>query len=173
MSAQAATPSAASAASAAPPLALLCGASGFIGRHIACALRAAGWQVLAKHFAEMNKRGRPGCAAPGTWSTPSFTCKLRVANGTRYPRTTRPAAPANARQGGQAGQAQRGHHRPSIGQDRLKRGGAVMTQAKKSWGTSAYCRRHNETVAGCGSALGRYSRPGWSQNFAGEAVHAL
>ena len=35
MSAQAATPS---AASAAPPLALLCGASGFIGRHIACAL---------------------------------------------------------------------------------------------------------------------------------------
>ena len=45
MSAQAATPSAASAASAAPPLALLCGASGFIGRHIACALRAAGWQV--------------------------------------------------------------------------------------------------------------------------------
>ena len=42
MSAQAATPS---AASAAPPLALLCGASGFIGRHIACALRAAGWQV--------------------------------------------------------------------------------------------------------------------------------
>lgn len=39
MSAQAATPS---AASAAPPLALLCGASGFIGRHIACALRAAG-----------------------------------------------------------------------------------------------------------------------------------
>ena len=45
MSAQAATPSAASAASATPPLALLCGASGFIGRHIACALRAAGWQV--------------------------------------------------------------------------------------------------------------------------------
>ena len=45
MSAQAATPSAASAVSAAPPLALLCGASGFMGRHIACALRAAGWQV--------------------------------------------------------------------------------------------------------------------------------
>ena len=32
------------------------------------------------------------------------------------------AAPASARQGGQAGQARRGHHRLPIGQDRLKRG---------------------------------------------------
>ena len=32
------------------------------------------------------------------------------------------AAPASARQGRKAGQAQRGHHRLPIGQDRLKRG---------------------------------------------------
>ena len=51
------------------------------------------------------------------------------------------AAPASARQGGQAGQARRGHHRLPIGQDRLKRGQRGYDAGKRVKGR----KRHTQT----------------------------
>ena len=51
------------------------------------------------------------------------------------------AAPASARQGRQAGQARRGHHRLPIGQDRLKRGQCGYDAGKKVKGR----KRHTQT----------------------------
>ena len=113
-------------------------------------------------FRQVSVQAGPGCAARGTWSTPSFTCKPPAAkpltvDSARCPRTTRPAnrsatplpagvsaacgcpaAPSGARQGGQANQAQRGHHRLPIGQDRLKRGQRGYDAGKRVKGR----RRH-------------------------------
>ena len=103
------------------------------------------WQVLAKHFAEMNKRGRPRehsarnminaifhiqatglPVARTTQGLPALQTGLQhlcpLASARRAGRSAGAAAPARARQGRKAGQAQHSHHRLSIGQDRLKRG---------------------------------------------------
>ena len=47
-----------------------------------------------------------------------------------------------------------------------------MTQAKKSWAQAPHSRRPDGTAAGRGGALDWHSRPGRSQGFADQAVHA-
>ena len=47
-----------------------------------------------------------------------------------------------------------------------------MTQAKKSWAQAPHSRRPDGTAAGRGGALDWHSRPGRSQDFADQAVHA-
>ena len=84
------------------------------------------------------------------------------------------AAPAGARQGRQAGQAQRGHHRLPIGQDHLKRGQREYDAGKRVKGR----KRHIDVDAmglllAVVVAFGWHSGPDGSQGFAGEAVHAL
>ena len=146
-------------------------------------------------FRQVSVQAGCGCAAHGTWSTPSFTCKPPAASGAHYPRTARPgnrsttslSAGVSAAYGMRCC-ASKCAPRQADGlslsaaiidaqsiKTVSKGGSADMTQAKESKGGKRHIASHkrNGAAAGCGGAFIRHSGQSGSQGFADQAVRAL